>query len=84
MSLATALQGLFRGNTRTHEAAETKSDYGVIDRGKGWILVHAHSGEDALRYAGTDGMTAEGNSYVACNHQGGGMYYIEIEDWAGW
>jgi hypothetical protein len=84
MSLTGFLQGLgIVSKTRTREEtkAAAKSKYGVMEVGKTYIKVHAPSGEEALRIAGAEGMTPEGNRYIAANHQGGGIYYVEIGSW---
>jgi hypothetical protein len=81
MSLTGFLQGLgVISKTRTRETTK-KSKYGVLEVGETYIKVRAPSGEEALRIAGAQGMTLEGNRYIAANHQGGGIYYVETEDW---
>jgi hypothetical protein len=79
MSLAGFLQGMgVVSKTRTREVAKAGKKYGVIP---GTNLIRAPSGVEALRIAGTDGMTPAGNKYVACNHKGNGVYEIRVEDW---
>jgi len=56
-----------------------KNKYGILEVSKTYIKVKAPSGEEALRIAGMDGKTISGGNYISANHQGNGIYYIEIE-----
>lgn len=80
MSFTGFLQGLgVISKSRTRET--TKPSYGVIRHGRGSTTIYAPSGEEALRIAGTDGVSIQGEKYVACNHQGGGVYVVTTEEW---
>ena len=70
-----------KGCMKMFRFGKKKKEYGVIERGKNFIKVKAPSGADALRLAGMDGKTAEGANFIVANHQGNGVYYVEIEPW---